>query len=333
MIVYFYLPDGLSGVTQYYVNIVIDAVKRIGKDVVIKKHVKDIPLKSNVVTIRDKDSYYVYLLRNPKVLITWFQGIAPEEIALNYKKDWNCRVKVLLHRLFERQILKHGNLNLFVSEAMLEHYRTNYSYDSDEYFIMPCFGNTIDASAFMSDKYKQPKFLYSGSITEWQCIDKMLIMFKQIKSEIPQATLSILTPDMDIAKKMLTELDVEASIDFVNPSELQSYIKQFKYGFIIREDININQVATPTKLSNYMGAGVIPVYSDVVLDYKKNITTKSDFVIAISDFDDCISKIKAMERRLICSEEILQDYSKIFNSYWNRDKYVDLLSKKISKLL
>lgn len=330
---YFYLPFGLSGVTQYYVGIIADAIRLLGYEINTVDNLKSIPEKANVLTIRDKDTTYVIGRRNPQYVITWFQGVAPEEMDLLYKGRWDRIPRVLIHRIFERYALKHSSLSLFVSNAMNEHYADRYHYSGSNHIIMPCFGNDLDLTSFTDLRYQEPKFLYSGSITKWQCVEDMLVLFKRIKSEIPQATLSILTPDRDIAYKMLEQHGVTASVDFISPDRLQDYIRQFKYGFIVRDDIAINQVATPTKMSNYMGAGIIPVYSDVVKDYKEHITSKTPYIIAFNDFDECISKIKEMEKRQISAELIAGSYSEIFRDYWNRESYTKLISQKIKETI
>lgn len=328
---YLYLPFGLSGVTRYYVDIIADSIKLLGHEIKTVDTIKKIPPKSNIVTISDKDSTYVIARRNPNFIITWFQGVAPEEMDIIYNGRWDRILRILIHRFFERYVLKHGSLNLFVSNAMKEHYSSKYKYKGANNFIMPCFGNSLDRDAFNDQRYCKPRFLYSGSIAKWQCVDEMLILFKKIKSELPEATLSILTPDQDLVKELLERHKVEASVDFISPDKLQSYIRQFKYGFIVRDDIIMNRVATPTKMSNYMGAGIIPVYSDVVLDYKQNITSKTPYVVAFTNFDDCVTKIKAIESSVLSPDLISQSYAEIFQVYWNRDYYVMNLKQAIEE--
>lgn len=330
---YFYLPFGLSGVTKYYVDIISEAIERLGHDIKTINNLKKLPKRSYILTISDKDTTYAVMRRKPEYVITWFQGVTPEEMDLLYKGRWDHRPRIMAHRFFEKYALKHSNLNLFVSEAMMKHYLKHYKFNAADCYIMPCFGNKLDRNAFTNQKYRVPRFLYSGSITKWQCIDKMLILFKKIKDVIPEASLNILTPDHDKATALLSQYDVTAQIDFIEPDKLQDYIQQFKYGFIVRDDIVVNQVATPTKMSNYMGAGIIPVYSDVVHDYQKHITGKSDYVIAFSDTDDCISKIKVIESTEINATDIASDYASIFDEYWNREYYVNKLTQIISTQL
>lgn len=326
---YFYLPDGLIGVTQYYVGIIDEAIRKAGYETVHVAKLNDVPKHANVVTIRDKDTSYVVWRRTPKRVITWFQGICPEEMDVIYEGKWDKLPRRWIHVLFEKVALKKSDLNLFVSEAMLKHYQNKYGYHRDNYMIMPCFGNDIDLLCFNDERYSKPRFLYSGSVAAWQCIDKMLVLFKKIQQRVPNATLSILTPNREEAHELLKKYDVEADVDFVQPDKLQEYIRGFKYGFIVRDDIAMNNVATPTKMSNYMGAGIIPVYSDVVHDYRTHITAKNPYVIAFNDDDECIRRIETLERDGADADQIKAEYQKTFNEYWNREVYVDKMSARI----
>lgn len=332
MIYYFYLPDGLIGVTQYYVGIIDEAIRKAGYETVKVAKLKDVPKHANVVTIRDKDTSYVVWFRSPKRVITWFQGICPEEMDVIYDGKWDKLPRRWIHVLFEKVALKKSTLNLFVSEAMLKHYQEKYGYSRENYMIMPCFGNEIDLTCFNDKRYEQPKFLYSGSVAAWQCIDKMLVLFKKIQGRIQSASLSILTPNREEAIELLKKYDVQANVDFVQPDKLQEYIRGFKYGFIVRDDISMNNVATPTKMSNYMGAGIIPVYSDVVHDYRTRITAKNPYVIAFNDDDECIRRIELMEQSAVDVNQVLIEYQKTFNDYWNREKYVEMLVERVKQL-
>lgn len=328
---YFYLPFGTFGVTQYYLDIMKDALICSGHDVKIVSTLGEIPLGSSVVTTGDKDTVKVGLKIKPQNLIVWYQGVSPEEMVEIYKGRWDKLPRVAIHRFMERYSLSKSTLNVFVSEAMLNHYRKRYGYKGENYVIMPCFGNGLDVDSIKSSRYTKPKFLYSGSIAPWQCVDEMLELFKKIKNRLPDATLNILTPDGEQAKALLEKHGVVAIVDFVAPDALQNYIREFKYGFIVRKDLAMNRVATPTKMNNYMGAGIIPVYSDIVEDYNKRITQKTRFAIPFIKEDDCIEKIIELEKRGVDIEEMKSQYGSIFKDYWNREEYVKKISKEISR--
>ena len=332
---YFYIPEGIIGVTSFYIGIITEAIERLGEQIVLVKRLKDIPKHSNVFTITDKAATFVKLSRNPRFLVNWFQGISPEEMDMIYEGKAERFPRKIIRTATERYAIKHCSLNIFVSEAMLSHYRQKYGYNGSNYFIMPCFGNGLDKTVFVDSRYEHPNFLYSGSTFKWQCLDEMLELFKLIKSRIPEASLTIFTPskEIEIARKLIKDHEVDANVDSVSPNELQEVIKTFKYGFIVREDTAVNQVATPTKMSNYMGAGIIPVYSDVVRDYKKHITGNSPYLVSFSSKEECIDKLLNLETQTIASEEILKSYESIFSDYWDRETYILQLMSVLNQYL
>lgn len=329
---YFYLPFGLSGVTRYYVEIIEEAIKNNGYEIKHVKSRKDIPRHANVLTIDPKLSVLAFMFCSPKQLITWYQGVSPEEMLVFHQKSWTKHLRKSLYRVIEKISLNKSTLNIFVSQAMLRHFEKQYKYTKDNYVVMPCFGNELDESAFNDERYKKPRFLYSGSLLPWQCVERTIKLFKKIKEALPEATLSILTPSQDEAKELLRRNAVVGEVDFVQPDKLQEYIKGFKYGFLLRDDMIMNNVATPTKISNYMGAGIIPVFSNVINDYKTIVAANNPFVVALEDDTQAVEQIVQFEKQTIDAEAIKQCYSKIFDTYWNRKSYVDELTRRISSL-
>lgn len=56
-------------------------------------------------------------------------------------------------------------------------------------------------------------------------------------------------------------------------------LRDVKFGFVLRDDIAVNNVATPTKLSSYLSAGVIPIYSSALKDFYEKTKFMHCFVL------------------------------------------------------
>lgn len=324
---YFYLPSGTFDVTEFYENIIRKAIEKRGEDVKIVDKINLIPKYSKIFTDYDRYCADVLFKCRPKAVVNWFQGVNPEETYLIHRGTLFSWGRFLAHRCMERYIIKRTALNIFVSNAMLRHYRSVYDYRGNNYYIMPCFNTKLKRDVFNSKRYAEPKFVYIGSMSAWQCIDETLELFKMIKQALPEATLSIYTSDRDKAKSLCKDHSVDAKIDCVKSSELENVLKNYKYGFIVRDDSIINRVATPTKMSNYMGAGLIPVFSDSIEAYKDNITLGNPYAVSFKDKDEAVEKIIQLEKQEIDIDEIKKVYSGIFNSYWNEQYYIEQLSK------
>lgn len=115
-----------------------------------------------------------------------------------------------------------------------------------------------------------------------------------------------------------------AGIKFVPSSELQQVLGAYKYGFIVRDDIAVNNVATPTKMNSYMAAGVIPVYSDVINDFR-TVFRDLKYVVSFTGEEEALSKIKKIETSGVDSGVIKSEYETVFNSYYSVDKYIQIL--------
>lgn len=328
----FYLQDGdLNEATSYYIDIISKALLQQGEQVEKVFSLKLISPTDKVITIQSKAFFRIWL-KNPKqYIINWYQGIVPEEAMCMFEDSLSKYARKYLWRFLEYFSLCMAKGNIFVSEAMLSHYQHIYGYDKGNYCIMPCFNQELDLRLFTAEKYATPSFVYAGSLSRWQCIDRTLLLFKDIHALFPQATLTLLTKEKEKAISLCHKYGVKAEIKFVASSELQQVLGAYKYGFIVRDDIAVNNVATPTKMNSYMAAGVIPVYSDVINDFQ-TVFRDLKYVVSFTGEKEALSKIKKIETFGVDCGEIKSEYETVFGFYYSVDKYVGLLSTFLTKL-
>lgn len=328
-VVYFYVPEGYNPATQYYVDIIKDSFRQKGCECVDATRLSYIPRHASIATIRPLEFLTSTLLKAPAKTLTWFQGITPEEIRMMFRPSLKLSAKIRLHTLAERFCLKRTGLAMFVSRRMAEHYREKYGVAPKRSLVMPCFNCALDEQLIRKNahRYETPSFVYAGNMAPWQCIDDTLELFKKIKAQIPGSTLTIYTGDKAEACRKLNEHGVEAVVEFRPLDELPAALAKHKYGLIVRDDIAVNNVATPTKMNSYMAAGLIPVYSDVVDAYKENLSG-CEYTVPFADINDCVRRIKDFERTQVDVERLIGSFSLIFDRYWNRDIYLTELAKR-----
>ena len=328
----FYLQDGdLNEATSYYIDIISRALLQQGEQVEKVFSLKVISPTDKVITIQSKAFFRVWL-KNPKqYIINWYQGIVPEEAMCMFEDSLSKYARKYLWRFLEYFSLCKAKGNIFVSEAMWRHYQHIYGYDKSNYCIMPCFNQELDLRQFTAEKYATPSFVYAGSLSRWQCIDRTLLLFKDIHALFPQATLTLLTKEKEKAISLCHKYGVKADIKFVASSELQQVLGAYKYGFIVRDDIAVNNVATPTKMNSYMAAGVIPVYSDVINDFQ-TVFRDLKYVVSFTGEEEALSKIKKIETSRVDCGVIKSEYETVFGFYYSVDKYVGLLSTFLTNL-
>ena len=221
--------------------------------------------------------------------------------------------------------LRHSDWHFFVSEAMLSFYRKKFFYRGNNNFIMPCFNQLLNKEAFINEKYEKPTFVYAGSMDGWQCFEKTVQIFKEIKNYVPNATFTVLTAQQDIAKGILNKYGVEASFNYVPHDKVNEELRKYKFGFIIRDDNPVNNVATPTKMNSYLANGIIPVYTDVVGAFKQNLQGLK-YAIPLTIKGDGLSKLYEFEKSDMLASDVYDDYKQLFDSYYSRERYIKAIA-------
>jgi hypothetical protein len=112
-------PRSLNDATSYYIDIVKRATKHIGYDFLISENINIIKFNDIVFTITTKNYIKGLFLRPFCKTIFWSQGVDPEESLL---RD-NNYIKYCIKSLIEFISLRHPGIKLFISEAMLNHYK------------------------------------------------------------------------------------------------------------------------------------------------------------------------------------------------------------------
>lgn len=319
-----------SAVTNLYLKIIYKALLNRGYSCIYDLKNNKIDKKKDLLVFDECKIAFSYLIKGYRNVIIWTQGIVPEEAIL----QGYPRYRYYLHSLFEYTVLKKAKLIFMVSNEMLAHYQKKYKLSlKARTFIMPCFNETkIDEQSFNNqNKYVDNTFVYLGSLSKWQCFEETVDVYKQIEEKTKTSKLYVYTENVKLAKNILQTKHVRNyNVDFVESTELGSKIRDYKYGFVLRENIEVNRVATPTKLSNYISHGIIPVYSTCLKSFD-NYNRKEKMAI---DFD-----LNSQEKGI---QEILENMKKnvsiaqvkdwaetTFDSYYNAQRYVSKIIEKM----
>jgi len=120
----------------------------------------------------------------------------------------------------------------------------------------------------------------------------------------------------------------------VKSNELLEKLANCKYGFILRGKSPVNLVATPTKLSNYLAAGLIPIVSTTV-GFFNEILSETQYKVLLDNFND-VESIRSISSMDISTEEIIKEYEHLFDTYYNTSRHInniaDFLEKRIVSL-
>lgn len=301
-----------SDVTNYYLDILGKACDSIDSQVVI------------TVTAKSRDAICAKLI-NERV-IYWVQGIAPEE---SYMRN-QSKIRSVILSLFEKRALKSSDFVVFVSDYMRIHFEKKYrmTFPEDKYYVMPCFNTPIFESSFeYNDKYTNNVFTYIGSMSPWQNFDNILKVYEEIeKLGLPNTKLEIYTSEKDIALEKIKNTAIfNYSIDYVKNEELHRVLSKVKYGFILREDNEVNRVSTPTKISTYLANGVIPIYSKCLSSFR-DIARNMQYAIVE---EEIINKVIELSSITINKEDIYREYKRLFDTYYSPEHNINSLMGKI----
>lgn len=116
------------------------------------------------------------------------------------------------------------------------------------------------------------KFVYCGSLENWQCFDKILASYKAITCQSEwKVSLSVFTNEVELAKIIANSIGVElAEVNQLSQDQVLERLTEFDFGFLYRENISVNNVASPIKFLEYISRGVIPIVSSGIGDFSKD---------------------------------------------------------------
>lgn len=317
-------------VTDYYLDVIGSIMEACGE----KKYDETIELKQcdkkDIIIAPTAVDFIKIYFKGYKNIIYWMQGLDSEESFMRNGSKLRCFVLDLITKFS----MKNALAIFYVSEEMKKYEENKFHISTDEKsFIMPCF-NVSRTEALQKDesKYKKNIFTYVGSLSKWQCFEETIDFYKQIEKIDSNAELKIFTFAEEEAKKIVASKEIKNCIvTSVSPDKMTEALADVKFGFVLRENDPVNRVATPTKLSSYLSAGVIPIFSKYVKDFY-NRTANFEFVVPISDFkpNDKLYKLMTDE---INVDKLVSEYMDLFNSYYNPDFYINRYKEKMSGLL
>ena len=321
-----YNPYSNNDVTEYYINMIKDAVLENGFKTVDSKKMPFAHDKSKgIIVISPLDSIKARL-KGYKYIICWVQGIIPEE---SFMRNHNYFRKKILS-IFEKLGLNCSDYLIFVSQKMRDHFKEKYHFSISNYYIMPCFNTEIDDHNFyIKDKYKNNVFVYAGGLQPWQCFDESVLLYKKVENYVQNCFFKVLTRDKEIAEKKLRNAGVKNySVSCVPQSKVADEVRTAKFGFAIRNDDIVNLCATPTKLSTYIGSGVLPIFSNSLTSFSEQAkNSKYCFSVSVDSLNPdaiifaCNSDITA--------NNVCDDFHSCFGKYYSRNYHIERLKSSL----
>lgn len=271
-----------------------------------------------------------------------YHGVAPEEYKLSGKSMG--KVNYEYYKKMELLSLKNANGVVCVSKRFKKYLLQEFRLDESNVIIAPsCIeSNKIGYNHKDRDIIRNQLgvgndtkvIIYAGGCGHWHCDDKITNLFGKLHSISKNTFLVFLTrkENHDLVKKNLQSSNVPDSayyIDSVSNERVFEFYSAADYGIIIRFDSLINEVASPTKVIEYMSSGLGVISTTNVGDINEfpginflkdyNVLCSSEY--EIEELVDFISnqydRIKNLRK---CREFLLEEYT--WDSMIDRYKYL-----------
>jgi hypothetical protein len=199
-----------------------------------------------------------------------FRGLLSHE---SFYKNKNC-IKLFIIYLIEYFIYKTSKEIYCVSNEMKKLLSKQYGFRNIN--VRPSLTSVCIEKQSSLSIDKVLKFVYLGGTSRWQMAKETLLLYSDI-SKTYSSTLLIITNDEDYFNSLINQLKIVDSVivKSVNQDEVHSLLKECDFGFLLRENHIINTTASPIKMLEYLGAGVIPIVSPYVGDYSEDVKSYS----------------------------------------------------------
>lgn len=211
-----------------------------------------------------------------KIIID-IHGASPEEYEYSNHNNPN---NLFLRQLTKQELDSTTKADYIIcqSDEMKRHLIKKYNADKDKIVVYRC---GVDTNKFkishdirkrlrnyMGIGEKTTVFVYSGGMHKWQKIEDSLKIFKEYQAINPDSKFLILTRDVDVLESIISELNLQdikeniitRSLTF---EEVPDYLNVADVAFLLRDNVIMNAVASPTKLAEYMACG-LPIISGEV---------------------------------------------------------------------
>jgi glycosyltransferase involved in cell wall biosynthesis len=185
-----------------------------------------------------------------------------------------------------------------VSESFRRQVAARYPEAANKISVIPC---TASAALFTYDPQTRRQvrrrlglddrlvLVYCGGLAApWHVADRLVAAFGDLHAAHPTSHLLLVTPDVDLARGLTSELGIDGrDVTVVSAShpEVPSYLMAADVGLLFRRRDSVNAVASPTKLAEYLMTGLPVAVSEGIGD-SDGLFSTNEFGALIRDIGD-----------------------------------------------
>lgn len=314
---YIYMNYPNVVVLNVYLDVIKEALVRLNYECEYIKDFNEVSKKDLIVFPMGKDAFKYYF-KGYRNFILWQQGATGAESFMRH----SSKIRSGILNYMDCFAMKKAKMIFYVSQYMQEYYeKTAHTSFEHKAYVMPCFNEVLDKELLEKKDYSKKVFTYVGSLDLWQCFNETVDIYAEIEKRIPDVFFKVLTFNTEKAKEIIKAKNItNYSVACVPKEQVKSELENATYGFIIRHDTEVNRVATPTKISSYLSAGVLPIYSTCLKDFHAQAHGKA-FAYALNPKEDIDGLIQFINSDLDKSL-VQQEIDDLFSTYYSKDYHV-----------
>ena len=192
-----------------------------------------------------------------------FHGVVSEELLLMGREE-----EAHYYDMQEAKLVKNTDYIITANQAMKDHIISKYPECNAEFILMPMNNDDNNLDLKLQEEIgkvtsdvcggKKPVVIYSGGLQKWQLISEMQ---DAICKEKDKCEFHLYVSDPDEFMKLWGDREVpkEWEVSTKTSEELKEAYKSAQYGFVLRDDIIVNNVACPTKMIDYIKYDIVPI--------------------------------------------------------------------------
>lgn len=325
---YIYMNYPNVVVLNVYLDVIKEALVRLNYECEYIKDFNEVSKKDLIVFPMGKDAFKYYF-KGYRNFILWQQGATGAESFMRH----SSKIRSGILNYMDCFAMKKAKMIFYVSQYMQEYYEkmAHTSFEHKAY-VMPCFNEVLDKELLEKKDYSKKVFTYVGSLDLWQCFNETVDIYAEIEKRIPDVFFKVLTFNTEKAKEIIKAKNIKNySVACVPKEQVKSELENATYGFIIRHDIEVNRVATPTKISSYLSAGVLPIYSTCLKDFHAQAHGKA-FAYALNPKEDIDGLIQFINSDLDKSL-VQQEINDLFSTYYSTESHITNIVELAKKCL
>lgn len=209
-------------------------------------------------------------------LVADLRGDAAAEARFNHPGTIGERRATLVDRMDVAAFARADHV-IGVSTQLVRNIRTRFAL-SCEATVIPCLA---DERTFFHDVGRQremrkalavsssPLMVYAGSLGQWHKFESTLDTFEEVARRNPEVKFLIATREADRAESIIAtrpNLQNRTLVRRGSASEVAGWMNAADIGVLLRDAHPLNQVACPTKFSEYALSGLSVVVSEGIGD-------------------------------------------------------------------